>query len=271
LLAAITVGTILVRNHGWYFGTGSCSDPGIDPNCKTRMLWETLLDGGRVIRVGQKALCAVAILAAALLVWASVRDTQRGWVASRRAVLTSSVLFGLGILATVGTHPKALDGAHPLPPLWEGDDQCLLSQTDVDALPRGPVDCAVADGPVLELRAPGVEVDGVRIADPADLEQKLVAMRDLWHQLHPGTPPRGTLRVMAARTTQVAEIRPWLESAQRAGFDRIAVVYRVEPPRVVHTATAGVLARVRCCDAIASTFSGTSWEEVAASAIPAGR
>lgn len=270
LLAAITLGTILIRERGWHFGTGSCPDSGVDFGCRTRVLWEALLDGGRVFRVGQGALWLTGIVSAVAFVGLSVRDTRRGWVASRPAVLASSSLMALGVLATVGTRAKAWDGAHSLPPLGDGDARCSLVRTDVDTLPRGPADCTTTHGPLLELAGSEVEIDGDRVFHPAELEPTLAAKRELWHVLNPGHPPPGTLRVAAGRTTKIRDIEPVVGAARRAGFERIAVVYRAEPPTVAHTATAGALARVRCCDAIAgaSSFSGDSWADVAAAATP---
>jgi hypothetical protein len=269
-LAAITLGTILVRDQGWHFGS-SCPEYALEPNCKTRLLWEALLEGARVIRIGKGALWAVGAMATLGLGWLSIRDTKRGLVASRRAVLGTSALLGLGALATVSTRAKAFDGAHPLPPLWDGDDQCSLAKTDVAALPRGPRDCATIDGPVVEIQGARVTVDGITMANPSELEQTLSNKRNLWHQINPfGKNGYRTVRVAAAREKAMGDVWPWIESARRAGFDQIAVVYKVEPPTVAHTATAGELSRVRCCDAVwqASAFPGKTWEELAAAAVP---
>jgi len=268
-LGLVTMGTILVRHEYWYGGSYYC-DGGIEPNCKARLLWRVLLEGGRVIRVGQDTLWAVGAVGALVIIWLGIRDARRDLLASRRSVLTSSALLGLGVLATLSMRARAFDGAHPVPPLWEGDDQSIPVELDFDVIPRGPAGCAMANGPILTIDGPRVDIDGIAAVNPSELEQKLVVKRELWHQVNPFHRRQyHTVRVVAARSEALQEIWPWLEGARHAGFDQIAVVYRVEPSALVHTATAGVLTRIRYCDAIwrGSALPGKTWNDLAAAAV----
>lgn len=270
-LACVTAITILVRQEYWYIpGLGHV----IDPNLKAQLLWEALLNGGRVFRIGHCALWALGAVFTMGVIWLAMRDARRGLVASWRTVLASSALLGLGVLATISTRAKAFDGIHLVPVLWEGYDQILPAHISTETIPRGPAGCATIDGPLVSIDESRVEVDGTPAGNPSEFEKILAAKRDLWNQVNPFHKDRyRAVRVVAARAKATKDIWPWIEGARRAGFDKIAVVYKVEPTAVVYTATAGVLTRVRFCDAIwqGEAAPGKTWNDLAAAAVPLRR
>jgi len=270
-LACVPLATILIRQEYWYFGSHFCLDSPDERYCKTHVLWEALLEGGRVFRIGRYALWVLGAVLTMGTTWLAVRDARRGLLASRRAVLGSSALLGLGALATISTRATAYDGTHLVPVLRERGDPFLFTPIDIETIPRGPAGCSTIDGPLVSIDESRVELDGTRVGNPSEFEKMLANKRDLWHQVNPFHKDQyRTLRVVAARVKATKDIWPWIEGARRAGFDEIAVVYKIEPSAVFHTATVGALTRVRFCDATwkGETAPGTTWNDLAAAAVP---
>jgi hypothetical protein len=269
VLAVVTLVVIAIRaeraQHGY---GGGCETVA----CRDVSFSDMLAEGVSVVRSGTYVLCTGGLLAVVMLAWLGVRDARRGILASRRALFTSTGLLAVGVAANLGASATAFDAAHPLPPVLDGGE-CFVDEEESERLPSGPPHCTWTDRPMIRIEGSQTTLNGEVMADPRGLEESLVKKRELWAAVSPGQKDGlHTVLVVAPRNT--TGFRPWLEGAGRAGFDRIAVVYRVDPTVVTRTRSLGPLPRVRCCEAIWNTSSNpdslsrfATWEEFAAAAI----
>lgn len=255
----------------WYeqsFGVrmfGGCGDPAI----MWEMFWENLSEARAALWRLVHVLPLVACAAGAASVALAVRESRRGWIASRRALLAALAVLALGVVLFARTRAYASDVQSGLPHR-NYHSQCPVLNSSVPS-PIGTSCEPLWEKPLVEIGATSVWVDGVPLEGSGAVIRALEDKRALWQQINPRrTLPVKRLLVAASGALPMRAVRPVLESLEQAGYSRLFLLVR-DPPATIMTATLGAVPKLpRCCAAgIKLGKSGEplshfgSWEDVA--------
>lgn len=180
-------------------------------------------------------------------------------------------LLVTGLLAFARTRPHAEDTAARLPTEGMVSFQTPEGEAYSRALPQlgrcgdwGSQPYA----PSLEIRGSAVDVDGLPVADPAELARRLRDRRTVYREVL--ARPPGPLMLSASRETAVPEMVPYLRALQEVWPEGLSIV-AVLPMETWESRTLGTFARTpRTCRvpvswdrAGRSMSSLPSWQDVA--------
>ena len=218
----------------------------------------------------------LAILVVALLATVAVlAGARRAGAAATPRLFAPAVLFVGGLAAFAATRAEAADRRSLMPRLSPTSERLWFAPALVAAIPRATPGCAPGgQGPLLGLQEGAWFLDGVAVADPAELGRILEQKRELWKLILPNRPFPGVIVAAIPATTPLARVRPTLAVARAAGYPIVEVLEAL-PAASWASRTQGNVpyvargCRVRLAPAAEERPTGT-WGELAVTAAPVG-
>ena len=139
--------------------------------------------------------------------------------------VAARVTVALALL--VAAAPLARENAHPVPARAQARAASFGHFAVSPPRLRGNDD--VPEAPEIHL-GDAVTMDGMPLADVAELEELLRRKRELWESFHPNRPFPAIVRVAADRLASPERLRRWLGAVRRAGFDHATLLLSVSVP-----------------------------------------
>ncbi|MDI3281766.1 hypothetical protein [Polyangium sp. 15x6] len=205
-------------------------------------------EGRGVSSIARVVILALATLGSGLLVAVSRRNEKAPARDPEGTLSLGAAVFAFGLAGWAGARGMAHDARHPLPLPTKDGVYCSegRSPAATSLPPAGRCD-GTDDAPEVAIDAEGIWIDGLRVADVAELLVVLENKRKLFAMVQQKELVDPLVVVAAAAETPMTRVLPVISAVQNDYRGHVAIL-EAHPERSVATATLGeVELRRRCC------------------------
>ncbi|MDI1479496.1 hypothetical protein [Polyangium sp. y55x31] len=216
---------------------------------RDKCILELQQEGQGVSSIARVVILALATLGSGLLVAVSRRNEKAPAARDPEGTLSlGAAVFAFGLAGWAGARGMAHDARHPLPLPTNHEGYCSEGRNPAATSlpPAGRCDGSF-DAPEVAIDAEGIRIDGLRMADAAELLVVLENKRKLFAMVQQRELVNPLVVVAAAADTPMARVVPIVSAVQKDYRGRVAIL-GAHPERNVSTETLGEVAlRRRCC------------------------
>ncbi|MDI1442902.1 hypothetical protein [Polyangium sp. 6x1] len=206
-------------------------------------------EGRGVSSIARVVILVLATLGSGLLVAVSKRNAKEPAARDPEGTLwLGAALFAFGLAGWIGARGMAHDARHPLPLPSGHEGYCFQwSGPPATSLPLAGA-CDGSDGaPEVAIDAGGIRIDGVHVADIAELLRLLENKRELYRIVQQKELVDPLVVIAAPADLPMSSVLPILAAVQNKYRGTVAIL-GAHPERSVSTATIGeVTLERRCC------------------------
>ncbi|MDC3953042.1 hypothetical protein [Polyangium jinanense] len=206
-------------------------------------------EGRDVSSIARVVILALATLGSGVLVAVSRRSAKDTVARDPEGILPiGAAVFAFGLAGWAGARGMAHDARHPLPLPADHDGYCSeWSHSAATSLPPAGHCDGSDDAPEVAIDAEGIQIDGGRVAEVAELLVILENKRKLFRELQQRDVVDPIVVISASADTPMARVLPILSVVQKDYRGHVAIL-GAHPERSVSTVTLGEIAlRRRCC------------------------